>query len=352
MVETRRRSGSVTGDTKEPSSSEKAAATPQSKSRTKKIAVDNRALDMQPIVEEEEPPSSHVHGLENPSVEAGKASKPHITPTDENEDDDDAFLLGLTVSSWKKSIQEAIDSKKVNLKPATNEKGNESDEEKEEVEKEEAEADAIPGTSGPSANTSKSDKIMHWRPDVKASDVKLSSSASQRLVHQREIATVQEKDPSSRKELLVSSNDPSVLRRAARKAAPETAGKKWFDLPATKIDEEAKRELRLLRLRGAYDPKTFYKGFDTTKLPKFFQMGTVVDSPLDFYGGRLSNAERKGTLTEQLLADADVSHSRKKRYNKMQSEAERYSRPNKKRKVGAHVSQLPRIKKNVKHRER
>jgi hypothetical protein len=51
------------------------------------------------------------------------------------------------------------------------------------------------------------------------------------------------------------------------------------------------------------------------------QMGTVVDNPLDYYGGRLTQQERKATLTEQLLADADLTHLRKKRYGKLQVRA-------------------------------
>jgi len=35
--------------------------------------------------------------------------------------------------------------------------------------------------------------------------------------------------------------------------------------PAQTIDADMKRELRLLRLRGAYDTKRFYKSFDSTK---------------------------------------------------------------------------------------
>lgn len=53
--------------------------------------------------------------------------------------------------------------------------------------------------------------------------------------------------------------------------------------------------------------------------------GQVVDNPLDFYGGRLSGKERKATLTEQLLADADISYQRKRRYTKLQAEATKYS---------------------------
>ena len=45
--------------------------------------------------------------------------------------------------------------------------------------------------------------------------------------------------------------DERAAAKAARKAAPETAGKAWFDLPATKITEEVKADLRMLRLRCA-----------------------------------------------------------------------------------------------------
>lgn len=60
----------------------------------------------------------------------------------------------------------------------------------------------------------------------------------------------------------------------------------WFDLPAQQITDEVKRDLRLLRLRGTLDPKRFYKSFDQTKFPKYFQVGTVVEGPADFYSGK------------------------------------------------------------------
>ena len=41
----------------------------------------------------------------------------------------------------------------------------------------------------------------------------------------------------------------------------------------------------MLRLRGAFDPKRFYKSVDNSKFPKYFQMGTVVEGPTDYYSG-------------------------------------------------------------------
>lgn len=59
----------------------------------------------------------------------------------------------------------------------------------------------------------------------------------------------------------------------------------WFELPATQITDDVKRDLRLLHLRSALDPKRFYKGFDQTKFPKYFQLGSVVEGAADFYSG-------------------------------------------------------------------
>jgi hypothetical protein len=58
-----------------------------------------------------------------------------------------------------------------------------------------------------------------------------------------------------------------------------------------------------------------------------------VDDPLDGPGGRLSKAERKATLTQQLLADADLSVSRKRRFNKLQETAAAATTAGKKRKT-------------------
>ena len=81
--------------------------------------------------------------------------------------------------------------------------------------------------------------------------------------------------------------DTRSLERQAAKMAPKTAGKSWYDLPAQQMSEETKRDLKLLQLRGTFDPKRFYKSSDHKKgLPKFFQVGTVVESAADFYSGK------------------------------------------------------------------
>jgi hypothetical protein len=77
----------------------------------------------------------------------------------------------------------------------------------------------------------------------------------------------------------------SVREAQEEKAKANTAGSNWFDLPATPITDEVKRDLRLLRLRGALDPKRHYKTWDRTKFPTHFRIGTVVEDAADFYSG-------------------------------------------------------------------
>lgn len=49
-----------------------------------------------------------------------------------------------------------------------------------------------------------------------------------------------------------------------------------------------------------------------TRFPKYFAMGTVVANPADFYSGRMEKAQRKkATLTDQLLADSEISQVRR-----------------------------------------
>ncbi|KAG2442347.1 hypothetical protein HXX76_002433 [Chlamydomonas incerta] len=114
---------------------------------------------------------------------------------------------------------------------------------------------------------------------------------------------------------------------AGAAAAPQA----WYKLPETRITDEVKTELRLLRLRGAYDPKRFYKSFDETKFPKHFQIGTVMDNPTDFYSSRLTARERGTSITQELLADPAVEASRKKRYNRLQADAHKYQKVKKRK---------------------
>ena len=104
------------------------------------------------------------------------------------------------------------------------------------------------------------------------------------------------------------------------KDAKADAGAQWFHMPAAQVTPEVKQDLRVLKLRGAYDPKRFYKGQDSTKLPKFFQMGTVVEGATDHGtpGARMTQKERKRSLAEEILHDQDIAKYRKRKFKQLQ----------------------------------
>ncbi|KAH6920701.1 hypothetical protein HPB50_028311 [Hyalomma asiaticum] len=85
----------------------------------------------------------------------------------------------------------------------------------------------------------------------------------------------------------------------------KTKGPAWFGLPAPEMTDELKHDLEVLRMRHVLDPKRFYKKNDLKDLPKYFQVGTVMDSPADFYHARVPKKDRKRTMVEELLADAE-----------------------------------------------
>ncbi|KAL7748347.1 dTDP-fucopyranose mutase [Sorochytrium milnesiophthora] len=108
----------------------------------------------------------------------------------------------------------------------------------------------------------------------------------------------------------------SSSQRRLEGSKTQTSGDKWFDLPATPITPEIKRDLLLLRARSALDPKRHYKKdkLYEKELPKYFQIGTIVEAPHEFYSGRMTNKERKQTLVDELLADTDKRRYFKKKF--------------------------------------
>ncbi|XP_006810900.1 deoxynucleotidyltransferase terminal-interacting protein 2-like, partial [Neolamprologus brichardi] len=93
-----------------------------------------------------------------------------------------------------------------------------------------------------------------------------------------------------------------LKRRAERE---KSTGDGWFNMKAPEITQELKGDLQVLKMRASLDPKRFYKKNDRDGFPKYFQVGTVVDNAADFYHSRIPKKERKRTIVEELLADAE-----------------------------------------------
>ncbi|XP_062174376.1 rRNA-processing protein fcf2 [Alnus glutinosa] len=120
--------------------------------------------------------------------------------------------------------------------------------------------------------------------------------------------------------LFVPPNDPKKLNKLMRTQLKDTTGKSWFDMPAQTITPEVEKDLRLLKLRSAIDPKRHYKKGDSKSktLPKYFQVGTVIESASEFFTGRLTKKERKATLADELLSDRSLAQYRKRKVREIE----------------------------------
>ncbi|XP_056629477.1 deoxynucleotidyltransferase terminal-interacting protein 2 [Triplophysa dalaica] len=114
------------------------------------------------------------------------------------------------------------------------------------------------------------------------------------------------------------SKHAAKLKRKAERE--KTTGDGWFNMKAPELTEELRNDLKALKMRSAMDPKRFYKKNDREGFPKYFQVGTVVDSPVDFYSSRIPKKQRKRTIVEELLADAEFRSNNKKKYQEIMTD--------------------------------
>lgn len=119
--------------------------------------------------------------------------------------------------------------------------------------------------------------------------------------------------------LFVSPRDPKKVNKLTRKSVKDTTGKGWFDMPAPTITPELKKDLEILQLRHVMDPKRHFKRAGKSKaLPKYFQVGTVVEPASEFYSGRMTRRERKTTLVDELLSDQYLKSYRMRKVREIQ----------------------------------
>ncbi|XP_050218763.1 rRNA-processing protein fcf2-like [Mercurialis annua] len=122
--------------------------------------------------------------------------------------------------------------------------------------------------------------------------------------------------------LFVPPTDPRKLNKVLKSQAKDTLGKDWFDMPAPTITPELKKDFQLLKLRSVIDPKRHYKKSELKSkgLPKYFHVGTVIQSPTDFFSARLTKKERKPTLAEEIISDATLAAYRKRKVREIQEQ--------------------------------
>ncbi|XP_045584094.1 U3 small nucleolar RNA-associated protein 6 homolog [Procambarus clarkii] len=102
-----------------------------------------------------------------------------------------------------------------------------------------------------------------------------------------------------------------------KRESEKTKGPGWFDMKAPELTEEVKRDLEVLQMRSVLDPKRHYKNSDMKVLPKYFQLGRVVDNPVEFYSSRVLKKDRKRTLAEEIIHDEESLRYQKRKYNEI-----------------------------------
>ncbi|XP_008405122.1 deoxynucleotidyltransferase terminal-interacting protein 2 [Poecilia reticulata] len=131
------------------------------------------------------------------------------------------------------------------------------------------------------------------------------------------------------------SESKQALKLKHRAERAKSTGDGWFGMKAPEVTQELKGDLQVLKMRGSLDPKRFYKKNDRDGFPKYFQVGTVMDSPVDFHHSRVPKKERKRTMVEELLHDAEFRQKNKRKYQQIIAEkaAQRAGKRSQKKKL-------------------
>ncbi|KAK4570057.1 dTDP-fucopyranose mutase [Recurvomyces mirabilis] len=113
--------------------------------------------------------------------------------------------------------------------------------------------------------------------------------------------------------------DPVAAKKVALEKKMATSGAAWYDLPATDLTPQLKRDLQLLKMRNVLDPHRHYKK-DGGKMqaPEYSQVGTIIEGPTEFYSGRVENKKRKRTFVEEVLAGEQETRRFKRKYEELQ----------------------------------
>lgn len=111
--------------------------------------------------------------------------------------------------------------------------------------------------------------------------------------------------------------EQKASRKERQQEREKTTGKDWFDMPRPEITPELKRELQILKMRHVLDRKRHYKKMGKKEDPKYFQVGTIIEGPTEFYSARLTKKERKQTIIDELLANEEQKQYYKRKYSEV-----------------------------------
>ena len=92
-------------------------------------------------------------------------------------------------------------------------------------------------------------------------------------------------------------NSGKLDQKERQKERDSNTGKQWGYMPKVELTDELKMDLKAIQMRNQIFPKRFYRGNDSTKLPEYFQIGTVVDDGgIHSRVGRLTKKDQRKSI--------------------------------------------------------
>ena len=137
----------------------------------------------------------------------------------------------------------------------------------------------------------------------------------QGLVSDRQITTTKNLCDHSRKSPRLNDTDAEPTKKQNKKNKSDNAGSSWAHMEAPELTTELKRELKVLQMRGSIDPKRFYRASATREIPKYFQVGTIVEGAAE---RKLSKKEKNRTMFGELLSDDAIRARARSKFRQVQ----------------------------------
>lgn len=180
-----------------------------------------------------------------------------------------------------------------------------------------------PSTASSGARRSAEDIQRSLVPDRLDSGASLHATFLELKGSRRSSGATLRADKRAEAEAQVVSTQQAAVAHSARQREEtrrKTAGRKWFDMASEELTPEMRRDFALLRMRNYLDPKKFYKSSDHhKKLPKHFQLGTVIEGAHEFKSARMTKRERQQTFTDEVMADDGIRQYTKRVFHQVQN---------------------------------
>lgn len=119
---------------------------------------------------------------------------------------------------------------------------------------------------------------------------------------------------------IIKFDDPvevATLAKAKKSNEVTDAGSRWFNMKQPELTASVRRDLQVIKQRAALDPKRHYKK-EKWEIPKYFEMGTIIEGNTEFYSSRMNRKDRGKTLVEEVLNDNDSKKYFKRKYSEIQ----------------------------------